>query len=206
MIRNSVSVKGDVAEDFFLVVNELINGLDEGILYFFFRQVWGLTVTLEFVIAAIDGSSVLVGRMPDLGPVPAAALAALNFAGEDGYAAVTSPAFTPPLDFFLHPDEDLRADDGFVVIFHIAQGLERHALIPHFPGTWKSYDAITFRSQDAQCPRKVFFFDQDVVCIVRGYRKDADLMFGKNPGQFRQDANERKVQDALNADITSPFR
>ena len=64
----------------------------------------------------------------------------------------------------------------------IAQGLDRHALIPHFPGTWKSYEAIAFRSQDAQCPCKVFFFDQNIVCIVRGYRKDADLMFGKNPG------------------------
>lgn len=63
--------------------------------------------------------------MPDLGPVPASALAALDFAGEDGYAAVTSPAFTPPLDFFLYPVEDLRADDGFVVIFHI--------VLRHFP-------------------------------------------------------------------------
>lgn len=67
----------------------------------------------------------LVGRMPHLGPVPAAALTALDFAGEDGYAAVTSPAFTPPLDFFLHPVEDLRADEGFVVIFHI--------VLWHFP-------------------------------------------------------------------------
>jgi hypothetical protein len=64
--------------------------------------------------------------MPDLGPVPASALGALDFAGEDGYASVTSPAFTPPLDFFLlHPVEDLRADDGFVVIFHI--------VLRHFP-------------------------------------------------------------------------
>ncbi len=86
----------------------------------------------------------------------------------------------------------------------ITQGLDRHALIPHFPGTRNLYDVIAFRSQDAQCPRKVFFFDQDVVCIVRGYRKDADLMFGKDPGQFRQDANERKVQDALNAESSPP--
>lgn len=29
-------------------------------------------------------------------------------------------------------------------------------------------------------------------------------MFGKNPGQFRQDANERKVKDALNAESSPP--
>ena len=67
------------------------------------------------LVATIDGPAVLVGRMPYLGPVPAAALGTLDFAGEDGYAAVAAPAFTPPLDFFLHPVEDLRADDGFVV-------------------------------------------------------------------------------------------
>ena len=74
---------------------------------------------LELVVASVDGPAVLVGRMPYLGPEESSALAALDFAGEDGYTAVTSPAFTPPLDFFLHPVEDLRADDGFVVIFHI---------------------------------------------------------------------------------------
>ena len=83
-------------------------------------------VHLELSVASVDGPAVLVGRMPELGPVPAAALGALDFAGEDGYASVTSPAFTPPLDFFLlHPVEDLRADDGFVVIFHI--------VLRHFP-------------------------------------------------------------------------
>lgn len=50
------------------------------------------------------------------------------------------------------------------------------------PDTWKLYDVIAFRSQDAQCSRKVFFFDQNIVCIISGYCKDADLMFGKNPG------------------------
>lgn len=46
------------------------------------------TVALEFVIASIDGPSVLVSRMSDFGPVPAAALAALDFVGEDGYAGI----------------------------------------------------------------------------------------------------------------------
>lgn len=37
----------------------------------------------------------------------------------------TLAPYQPPLDFFLHPVEDLRADDGFVVIFHI--------VLRHFP-------------------------------------------------------------------------
>ena len=80
---------------------------------------------LEFVIAAVDGSPVLISRMPDLGPVPAAALAAFDFTGEDGYAAVTFFPFTPPLDFLLYPIEYLRADDSFMVMFHI--------ILWHFP-------------------------------------------------------------------------
>ena len=107
------------------VFDELIDGPDEGFLDIILCQMWCLAMALELIVASVDGSAVLVGRMPDLGPVPASALAALDFAGEDGYAAVTSPAFTPPLDFFLYPVEDLRADDGFVVIFHI--------VLRHFP-------------------------------------------------------------------------
>lgn len=82
-------------------------------------------MALELIGASVDGPAVLVGRMPALGPVPASALAALDFAVGDGYAAVKSPAFTPPRDFFLHPVKKLRADDGFVVIFHI--------VLRHFP-------------------------------------------------------------------------
>ena len=107
------------------VFDELIDGPDEGFLDIILCQMWCLAMALELVVASVDGPAVLVGRMPDLGPVPASALATLDFAREDGYAAVTSPAFTPPLDFFLYPVEDLRADDGFVVIFHI--------VLRHFP-------------------------------------------------------------------------
>ena len=103
----------------------LIGVPDEGFLDIILCQMWCLAMALELIVASVDGPAVLVGRMPDLGPVPAAALAALDFAGEDGDAAVTAPLVTPPLDFFLHPVEDLRADDGFVVIFHI--------VLRHFP-------------------------------------------------------------------------
>lgn len=111
--------QGDAVKDISFVFDELIGGPDEGFLDIILCQMWCLAMALELLVASVDGPAVLVGRMPYLGPVPASALAALDFAGEDGYAAVTSPAFTPPVDFFLHPVEDLRADDGFVVIFHI---------------------------------------------------------------------------------------
>ena len=39
---------------------------------------WCLAMALELIVASVDGSAVLVGRMPDLGPVPASALAALD--------------------------------------------------------------------------------------------------------------------------------
>lgn len=117
--------QGDAVKYVRFVFDELIGGPDEGFLDIILCQMWCLAMALELIVASVDSPAVLVGRMPDLGPVPASALAALDFAGEDGYAAVTSPAFTPPLDFFLHPVEDLRADDGFVVIFHI--------VLRHFP-------------------------------------------------------------------------
>lgn len=107
--------QGDAVKYVRFVFDEPVGGPDEGFLDIILCQMWCLAMALELIVASVDGPAVLVGRMPHLGPVPAAALAALDFAGEDGYAAVTSPAFTPPLDFFLHPVEDLWADDGFVV-------------------------------------------------------------------------------------------
>ena len=118
--------QGDAVKYVRFVFDEPVGGPDEDFLDIILCQMWCLAMAFELIVASVDGSAVLVGRMPDLGPVPASALAALDFAGEDGYAAVTSPAFTPPLDFFLlHPVEDLRADDDFVVIFHI--------VLRHFP-------------------------------------------------------------------------
>lgn len=58
--------QGDAVEDFFLVANKLINGLDEGIFDFVLRQMWRLTMIPEFIVAAVDGPAVLVGRMPYL--------------------------------------------------------------------------------------------------------------------------------------------
>ena len=117
--------QGDAVKYVRFVFDEPVGGPDEGFLDIILCQMWCLAMALELIVASVDGPALLVGRMPYLGPVPASALAALDFAGEDGYAAVTSPAFTPPVDFFLHPVEDLRADDGFVVIFHI--------VLRHFP-------------------------------------------------------------------------
>lgn len=63
--------------------------------------------------------------MPDLSAVPAIAVSAFDFAGEDGYPAIAFLPFPAPFDSFLHPVEYLRADDGFVVVFHI--------VLRHFP-------------------------------------------------------------------------
>ena len=66
----------------------LIGGPDEGFLDIILCHMWCLAMALELIVASVDDPAVLVGRMPDLSPVPASALAALDFAGEDGYAAV----------------------------------------------------------------------------------------------------------------------
>lgn len=74
---------------------------------------------LELIITAEDGPAISISGMPDLGPIPAAALATLDFTGENGYPTVAFFPFMPPLNFFLHPVKYLRTDDGFIVIFHI---------------------------------------------------------------------------------------
>lgn len=117
--------QGDAVKYVRFVFDEPVGSPDEGFLDIILRQMRCLAMALELAVASVDGPAVLVGRMPHLGPVPASALAALDFAGEDGDAAVTAPPVTPPLDFFLHLVENLRADDGFVVIFHI--------VLWHFP-------------------------------------------------------------------------
>lgn len=109
--------QGDAVKDFRFVFNESIGSPDEYFLDIILRQMRGLAVALELVVASVDDPAVLAGRMPYLGPIPASALAALDFAGEDGYAAVTFFPFTPPLDFLLYPIEYLRADDSFMVMF-----------------------------------------------------------------------------------------
>lgn len=117
--------QGDAVKDFRFVFDELIGSPEEDFLNIIFCQMRCLAMALELVVASVDDPAVLAGRMPYLGPIPASALAALDFAGEDGYAAVTFFPFTPPLDFLLYPIEYLRADDSFMVMFHI--------VLRHFP-------------------------------------------------------------------------
>ena len=68
-----------------------------------------LAVALELVVASVDGPAVLVGRMPYLGPIPASALAALDFAGENRgvvsirYITNLNPSKVPQsVYFFFH--------------------------------------------------------------------------------------------------------
>ena len=57
----------------------LIGVPDEGFLDIILCQMWCLAMALELIVASVDGPAVLVGRMPYLGPVPAAALGTLDF-------------------------------------------------------------------------------------------------------------------------------
>ena len=124
-IGKSFLQQDDAVKDICFVFDELIGGPNEDFPNIVLCQMRGLAMALELVVASVDSPAVLVGRVPDLCPVPAAALAAFDFAGEYGYTAVAAPAFTPPLDFSLYPVEDLRTDDSFVIVFHI--------VLRHFP-------------------------------------------------------------------------
>ena len=73
----------------------------------------------EFIVAPIYLSAVGIVGMPDFCSVPASALSAFDFAGENRNAAVTPVSFFPALDFLLHPIKQARTNDGLVIIFHI---------------------------------------------------------------------------------------
>lgn len=78
-----------------------------------------MLVVLELVIALPDDLAVFAGGVPDLGAVPASAVAAFDFGGKGVSTAMV--LFTPftLLDFTLYHLEHIRLDDGLVVIFYI---------------------------------------------------------------------------------------
>ena len=117
--------QANITDHLFLVSDELIHSPYKSAFDLIFCQTRRLAVILEFIIATIDCPTVLVIGVPHFGSVPPAARSTLDFAGENGYAAIAFLPFPAPLDFFLHPVEYLRADDSFVVVFHI--------VLRHFP-------------------------------------------------------------------------
>lgn len=109
----------DVFDDFLLACDELVHGAEEDLLDVGFGEVRRLAVVLEFVVAAVDGLAVFVGRVPDFRAVPAAAVAAFDFRRVDADAAVAVATVPAALHRFLHLVEDLGADDGFVVVLDV---------------------------------------------------------------------------------------
>ena len=70
------------------------------------------------VVAAVNGASVLICGVPNLGSKVAAAFAASDFPRENAHAAV-SPAFPcASLHLPLHHLEHGRVDDGGMALFH----------------------------------------------------------------------------------------
>ena len=87
--KASVSVsrflqQDDAVKDICFVFDELIGGPNEDFPNIVLCQMQSLAVALELVVASVDGPAVLIGRVPDLCPVPAAALAAFDFPREAG--------------------------------------------------------------------------------------------------------------------------
>ena len=70
-------------------------------------------------VALPDDFAVLVVGMPDLGAVSAAAVSAVNHAGENVHSAVTVIPGLARRHLLLHEVEGFRADDRFMVAFHV---------------------------------------------------------------------------------------
>lgn len=61
-------------------------------------------------------------------------------------------------------------------------------------------DAVPSYSQGFCRLVEIVVFHQDIVGVVRGYGKDADAAFRKDARDARQDADEREVEDSLDAE------
>lgn len=69
--------------------------------------------------ALINGSAVLVSRVPDLWSVGTSAFTADKFGCKNIYTDVAAFRALPPFHFRLHCIENLRRDDRRVAVFHI---------------------------------------------------------------------------------------
>lgn len=100
-----------------LGVDHLVGGPEEDVLQLdLSERRCGAFFSLELVIALPDDSAILVVRMPDLRPVPAAAAAALHSAGEDTDRAAPVLSCLPGGHKDLDCLEGIRRYDGFVVV------------------------------------------------------------------------------------------
>ena len=109
-----------ISDDFLLFCNQLIVRRDKCCPDFFLRDVRRPTlVAAVFLVAAVDDLAVAVGRVPYFRAVPAPAVGAFDFVGENAHAAVPRTALRASGKFRLHHVEHCRADDGFVIALHI---------------------------------------------------------------------------------------
>ena len=70
------------------------------------------------LVATVYDPAVLVGAVPDLGSKGAAALAALDFAGENAHSAVSATLLLAPRHLRLHHLEGFRGYDGGMALLH----------------------------------------------------------------------------------------
>ena len=100
----------------FLLVNYLIGGPEEQFFYFILGECrGGAFLTIELVIALTDDLPVGVVAVPDLRPVPAAAISALDLAGKDADRALAVPSLFAGSHQGLNHLEGLRIDNGLVI-------------------------------------------------------------------------------------------
>ena len=134
-IGKSFLQQDDAVKDICFVFDELIGGPNEDFPNIVLCQMQSLAVALELVVASVDGPAVLIGRVSDLCPVPAAALAAFDFPREAGRVQGLigkRPQFLPPSHLLLHVIKGFLVDDWFVRIFNIIFGKFAPVLLPLF--------------------------------------------------------------------------
>ena len=100
---------------------QLVNRHREAIFHRGLVEVRRGTADFVFVllVALPDGPFAFLRRVPDLGAIPSAAVAALDPAGEQVDTAVAILALGPSGQFPLDHLEGLRIDDGLVVVLHV---------------------------------------------------------------------------------------
>ena len=72
--------------------------------------------------------------------------------------------------------------------------------MPKYESTVHSFDSIAVFLQDSYRFCEVLFLDQDVVRVIGRDSKNPDLVFGEDRRKFGQDADEREIQRALDAE------
>lgn len=114
-VKGCITDEPESLDDGVLVGESLVCRPHEHHLNLVVGQVWrGALLAVVFVIALPDDFPVFVRAVPDLGAVPAAALAAFDFAGEVVDTAVAVPARTAFLKLNLHLVKNIRINDGLM--------------------------------------------------------------------------------------------